>query len=196
MGFEKVNESPEWLKEKQITRKELEILKEILPFYVINTLQEGISYRGIGVTEYGWPDNIWNTGVLKEQLFHSANLTLNYNLFMVERLEDMSNTCSQAHLDSNFYQYRDQERIVVYVDSRSNLVLSIFKHIRNSLAHGRFVLYPVGDDFIFVMESVDHSRKDLVVKARMVLRASTLIRWMEIIRKGPEDVVRRKQKKK
>lgn len=196
MSLLKVNDNPSWLNTKQLTKKELEILKEILPFYVINTLQEGISYRGIKVTEYGWPDNIWSTGDLKEKLFYVANLTLNYNLFMVERLDNMSDVCHIAHFDNDFAKYRDQERIVVYVNSRTNLVLSIFKHIRNSLAHGRFMMYPSGNDTILVMESVDHNNKELVVKARMVLRASTMLKWMEIIRKGPEDIVKRKRKKK
>ena len=196
MSLLKVNDSPSWLNTKQLTKKELEVLKEILPFYVINTLQEDISYRGIKVTEYGWPDNIWNTGDLKEKLFYVANLTLNYNLFMVERLDNMSDICHIAHLDNDFALNLNQERIAVYVNSKANLVLSIFKHIRNSLAHGRFMMYSSGDDTIFVMESVDHSKKELVVKARMVLRASTLLKWMEIIRKGPEDVVKRKRKKK
>ena len=196
MSTLRVSDSPDWIDVKSFNRNELEVLKEILPFYVINTLQENYSYRGIPITNYGWPDNIWNTGEVKEQLFHVANLSLDYNLFVAERLEDMSDICSQAHLDSNFYQYRDQERIAIYVNSKSNLVLSIFKHIRNSLAHGRFVMVPTGDDTIFVMESVDNSRQGLVLKARMVLRASTLIKWMEIIKKGPVDVVKRKRKKK
>ena len=190
------SELPDWIQEKKFNRKELETLKEILPFYIINTLHESYSYRSIPVTEYGWPENIWNTGALKDQLFYVANLTMNHNLFVVERLEDMSGVCKQAHLDDQFYQYRDLERIVVYVNSRTNLVLSIFKHIRNSLAHGRFVMYPMGEDYMFVMESVDNSRGGLVVKARMVLRASTLMKWMEIIRKGPEESMQRKRKKK
>ena len=196
MSTLRVSEHPEWIDVKSFNKKELEVLKEILPFYIINTLQESYSYRGIPITNYGWPDNVWNTKELKEQLFHVANLSLEYNLFMANRLEDMDEICSKAHLDNNFYQYRDQERIAIYVNSNSNLVLSIFKHIRNSLAHGRFVMYPSGDDYILAMESVDNSRQGLVLKARMVLRASTLIKWMEIIKNGPVDVVKRKRKKK
>lgn len=196
MSTLRVSDHPDWIDVKSFNRNELEVLKEILPFYVINTLQENYSYRGIPITNYGWPDNIWNTGDLKEQLFHVANLSMGYNLFVAERLEDMSDICSQAHLDSNFYQYRDQERIAIYVNSKSNLVLSIFKHIRNSFAHGRFVMYSLGDDTMFVMESVDNSRQGLVLKARLVLRASTLIRWMEIIKKGPVENMQRKRKKK
>lgn len=130
----------------------LKTLKEILPFYFINTLHESYSCRSIPVTEYGWPANIWNTGVLKEQLFYVANLTINHNLFAVDRLGDMSEVCKQAYLDDQFYRYRDQERIVFYVSSRTNLVLNIFKHLRNSLAHGWFVMYPMGDDTMFVIE--------------------------------------------
>ena len=196
MSLERVNEHPEWILVKRFNRKELEALKEIFPFYVVNTLYDQYSYRGIPVSEYGWSDNVWNTGELKEQLFHVANLSLGHNLIMVERLDEMSEVCQRQHLGEDFYQYRDQERIVVYVNSRANLVMSIFKHIRNALAHGRFVLYPSGEDYIFVLESVDHALGDLVVKARMVLRASTLINWMNIITKGPQDVVKRKRKKK
>ena len=196
MSTLRVNERPEWIQVKDFNKKELEALKEILPFYVVNTLHESYSYRSIPVTEYGWPDNIWNTGALKEQLFYVANLTVEHNLFVVERLEDMSNVCLNAHMGNDFYQYRDQERIVVYVNSKTNLVLSIFKHIRNALAHGRFVMYPVGEDFMFVLESVDNSRQGLVVKARMVLRASTLIKWMNIVKSGPQEQMQRKRKKK
>ena len=57
-------------------------------------------------------------------------------------------------------------------------------------------MYPSGDDYILAMESVDNSRQGLVLKARMILRASTLIKWMEIIKNGPVDIVKRKRKKK
>lgn len=196
MSIERGSENPDWIVKKDFSRKELEMLKEILPFYVINTLQESYSYRSLSITDYGWPDNIWNTGVLKDQLFHVANLSLGYNLFVVDRLEDMSDACSNCHLGSDFYQYKNQERIVVYVNSRSNTILSIFKHLRNAFAHGRFVMYPLGDDYMFALESVDHSRNVLNVKARMVLKASTLLKWMEIIRRGPQEEYQRKRKKK
>ena len=195
MSEVRASEHPTWIQEKSFNKKELEILKEILPFYVINTLHESYSYRSMGVSEYGWPDNIWNTGALKDQLFHVANLTLNHNLFVVDALSNMSDACMQAHLGDDFYQYRDLERIVVY-DNHTNTVLSIFKHIRNALAHGRFVMYPMGDDYMFALESVDNHNRALVLKARMALRASTLIHWMNIIKKGSQEVVQRKRKKK
>ena len=196
MSTLRVNDHPEWIEVKNFTKKELEVLKEILPFYVVNTLHESYSFRSIPVTEYGWAENVWNTGALKDQLFYVANFTLEHNLFVVSRLEDMSDVCLDAHMGNDFYRYRDQERIVVYVNSRSNTILSIFKHIRNALAHGRFVMYPIGEDFMFVLESVDNSRQGLVVKARMILRASTLIKWMNIVKSGPETQMQRKRKKK
>ena len=161
MSEVRVSKQPSWIQEKKFNKRELEILKEILPFYIINTLHESYSYRSINVSEYGWPLNIWNTRVLKDQLFHVANLTLNHNLFVVDTLSDMSNFCMRAHFGDDFYQYKDQERIVVY-DNHTNIVLSIFKHIRNALAHGRFVMYPMGDDYMFAMESVDNHKEALV----------------------------------
>ena len=38
MSLEKVSDLPEWLNQKELTRNELEILKEIFPFYVVNTI--------------------------------------------------------------------------------------------------------------------------------------------------------------
>ncbi len=196
MSVLRVSDQTSWINIKDFNKKELEVLKEILPFYIINTLHESYSYRSIPITAYGWPENVWNTGVLKEQLFYAANLTLGHNLLVVERLDDMSEVCLQAHMGDDFYQYRDQERIVIYVNSRSNTVLSIFKHIRNALAHGRFVMYPFGDDFMLALESVDNHQRGIVVKARMVIRASTLISWKNIITNGPQETVKRKRKKK
>lgn len=191
-----INNNQGFLDVKEFNKKELEVLKEILPFYVINTIYEDYSYRSIPITNYGWEDNVWNTGILKDKLFYVANLNLNYNLFVVSRLDMMRNTLLQANMGDDFYLHRDKEKIVVYVNSRTNVVLSIFKHIRNALAHGRFMMYQIGDDYMFALESVDNSRHGLVVKARMLLKASTLLEWMKIIKKGPIEEIGRKRKKK
>ncbi len=191
-----VNNNQGFLDVKDFTKDELEILKEILPFYVINTIYEGYSYRSIPVTSYGWPDNIWNTGDLKDKLFYVANLNINHNVFIVSRLDMMREALVQADMGDNFYLNRRKEKIVIYVNSRTNLVLSVFKHIRNALAHGRFAMYKIGEDYMFALESVDNSRLGLVVKARMLLKASTLLEWMKIIKKGPTEEVGRKRKRK
>ncbi len=190
------SEHPLWINIKKFNRKELETLKEILPFYIINTIQDSYSYRGFSVEELGWPSNIWNTGALKDQLFHVANLTVGYNLRIAQKLDEMSDACKLAHLENDFYHNYHDERIAIYVDSHSNLVLSIFKHIRNALAHGRFIMVPMGDDYSFVMESVDNNKQTLIVKARIVLKASTLLKWKEIVLKGPQEENIRKRKKK
>ena len=57
-------------------------------------------------------------------------------------------------------------------------------------------MYPIGDDYMVVMESVDNSRQGLVVKARMILRISTLLKWKELIQNGPVEEIKRKRKKK
>lgn len=196
MNIERGSENPYWLNVKAFNKKELEALKEILPFYIVNTLHQSYSYRSISVNEYGWPENTWNTGILKDQLFHIANLTVGHNLFIAEKLDDMSLICEEANMGNDFYLHHDKERIIVYINSRTNLVLSIFKHIRNALAHGRFIMYPIGDDYMVVMESVDNSRQGLVVKARMILRISTLLKWKELIQNGPVEEIKRKRKKK
>ena len=57
-------------------------------------------------------------------------------------------------------------------------------------------MVPMGDDYSFVMESVDNNKQTLIVKARIVLKASTLLKWKEIVLKGPQEENIRKRKKK
>lgn len=193
----KVQSNPEWIKTKELKKKELEALKEIFLFYVINTPYDSYSFRSINVTEYGWPENVWSTNELKEQLYHIANLNFGSSLIKVEFLKDMESACELANLKEDFYKKRDKERVVVYVNSNSNTMLSIFKNMRNALAHGRFEMYPSGEDYIFVMESVEKNNNSYEVKARMVLRQSTLLEWIKIIKKGPQEkALKRKRTKK
>ena len=57
------------------------------------------------------------------------------------------------------------------------------------LAHGRIAMFEEQgtEDIVFVMENGIDSGADFQVKARMVLRKSTLLKWIDIITKGPQE---------
>lgn len=67
--------------------------------------------------------------------------------------------------------------------------MSLFHHIRCALAHGRIAMFEEQgtEDIVFVMENGSDSGADFQVKARMVLRKSTLLKWIDIITKGPQE---------
>lgn len=64
--------------------------------------------------------------------------------------------------------------------------LSLFFHIRNAFAHGRYNTVLDGDDVIFVMEDVTKPRKGMepgqkTCSARMIIKLSMLTKWMDLI---------------
>ena len=62
--------------------------------------------------------------------------------------------------------------------SSDNKVLCIFRHIRNSIAHGRYK--KIGEYIFFE----DLSRSGNVITARIVLKEETIIKWITIFSKG------------
>lgn len=76
---------------------------------------------------------------------------------------------------------------------RYNEFLSICYHIRNSFAHGRLAMYDYenGKDIVFVLEDGVKKNGEFQVRSRMVLKKSTLLKWMNILKAGKfssEDV--------
>jgi hypothetical protein len=62
--------------------------------------------------------------------------------------------------------------------------MSVFAHIRNSFSHGRLNMIDnvIENDYVFVMEDVHRGN----VTARIILRKSTLLRWINTIEQGFE----------
>ena len=90
------------------------------------------------------------------------------------------------NLSKGFHKNRKQERVVIH--NTSNFFQSLFIHIRNALAHGRYQIY---DDFL-VFEGAKKKRGQadrVIVRARGVIKIHTLEKWIEIIEAGPDQMV-------
>lgn len=59
--------------------------------------------------------------------------------------------------------------------------MSVFYHIRNAFAHGRFDFRILNNEKYYIMED---AYKDLKVSARMILKKQTLLNWIDIIEGG------------
>ena len=137
---------------------------------------------GKSLSEYGWKMPWSKPYYLNKQLKQAAT---NPNLlFSASKYEAMEETLEKAGLKDSFPSDFSMERICIY-DVKKNQFMSVFYHIRNSLAHGRLNMVDIGGECIFILEDFTGRGKDLVkVSARMILRKNTLLKWIEIIENG------------
>lgn len=161
-------------------------LKKIILFYVINTPCVKESSSGIPMSDYGWNKNVWQDGKLRNKLLSVANLAKDKTLFAGEKISDMKSVFENASMKKGFHKQRETEKIAFYKTSKyRNEMMSIFQHIRNSLAHGRLAMYDCdNDDVMFVLEDGVPKSTYFQVRSRMIIKKSTLLKWIDIITAG------------
>lgn len=158
----------------------------IYNFYVLYTPCEGPSYKWIPITRYGWSKKVWSQPALKDNLYAIADLKKGSTLCFAKKLEDIRDACRITIMGEGFHKDREIEKIAVY-KGNDNEVLCIFRHIRNSFAHGRFMIYENNNkETVYVIEDGIKKNGKLQVRARMILKKSTLLQWIEIITRRNE----------
>ena len=60
----------------------------------------------------------------------------------------------------------------------------MFYHLRNAFAHCRLNMVDVDGECVFILEDVVTSKGKNKLSARMILRKSTLLKWIDIIESG------------
>ncbi len=95
-------------------------------------------------------------------------------------------------MQDEFYRNIDRQ-LAVFVrirgDGNDSAWMSFFYHLRNAIAHGRFtVAVNSKGRQIFIFEDVKPTVKEgsQVVSARGVIEIDSLIRIIDIIKRGPE----------
>ena len=180
---------PAWLDTKISNTAFDEDFFQIILFYVFYSPCPKYATQGRTLQYYNWNDNPWKTNrYLKDKL--------NGNLFGEKRqyfrtasqISNLPEVFKKSELEEGFYNQRSTER-VAFLNCESNEYMSLFHHIRCALAHGRIAMYEddKNHDIIIVMENGCEKGKDFQVKARMVLRKSTLLRWAKTITDGPQE---------
>ena len=95
----------------------------------------------------------------------------------------------ESDLKNGFPEDSISEKIYIRVDD--NELMSIFRHLRNSFAHGRFNVIDSNGEQYFLFEDrstrIDKKKNTYPISARMILRESTLLKWIEIIEGGKKD---------
>lgn len=178
-----VNQTEDWL--RWIAPEEFEDreLFRIVVFFVFHSPCSGLSSMGRSLASYGWNAPWRKPYKLNCQLKQAST---NYSLvFSAESYDQLEDALEKANLGDDFTDDLITERIAIY-DKNKNQFMSIFYHIRNSLAHGRMNMIDNNGDCIFIMEDVVPNRNSdrLKLSARMVLRKETLLNWIHIIEGG------------
>ena len=97
----------------------------------------------------------------------------------------MKSVCQKIGMKKKFHDERTKEKIVIYKPPRYNEFMAILYHIRNALAHGRLAMYPIedGKDIMFALEDGIKRNAEFQVRSRMLLKKTTLLKWIDIIEK-------------
>ncbi len=158
-------------------------LFRIVIFFVFHSPCENLSSMRKSLLEYGWTSPWKKPYYLNKQL---RQVTSNYDLlFSVKSYDEMDTALEKADLKEMFPSDFSHERICIY-DKEKNQFLSVFYHIRNAFAHCRLNMVEVDRECVFILEDVVPNKKNnqLKVSARMILRKSTLIKWIDLIENG------------
>ena len=137
------------------------------------------------ISDYGWSAKWGNYKSPTSLNYILRRASTNFSLlFSATGNDDMFQACKKADLLEEFPNDMLKERMAISI-SDQNQVLSLFKHIRNAFAHSRFAMHDiVGGDYVLIFEDVSSDGKK--VSARIIIRKSTLIKWIDIIEAGPE----------
>ena len=192
--------APNWVNDKleMVFSKNFQ---RIIEFYVFSTPCSLVSssVTGMNNRRRTWGDKPWNNTKLKHYLLRAAKLKEDVNYIKatgdkkrksdntIVTPSDMQEKIRSCGLNDRFHTKRDKNRIVFISSGKSAEFLDIFFYIRCALAHGRFRIYEA-DDPIYVLEAAEKHKIDketkALVKARMVLKESTLLEWARIIDTG------------
>lgn len=150
----------------------------IVMFYILRSPCKKGSYNPIKLENYGWK-NPWHGKTLKNLLKVTAGF-MEKTYFYAEAQRDFKKLWAGSGFDDDFYNLTGKELVVFTHVGESNPYLDLLHHIRNSLAHGRFTATKYKSEYYIYMEDVKTESGKLIVNARIILKRSTLIKWIDI----------------
>lgn len=185
--YEKVltEQKSQWI----ILDDDLEIVKSeissIYLFFVLFSPTPQYCTQKRDLQYYGWSKRPWYSRRYLKKKLDDSFFQNKYLFKVAKEMEELPAALRKAHLDGDFYKDTITERVAFFL-SDSSEYMSLFYHIRCALAHGRVAIQKVDNDFVFIMENGVNSGNRFLVKARMIIRRSTLEKWISIILSGPD----------
>lgn len=169
-----------WINYKSYDSLNNEDFWKIITFYIFHTPCKGLSAQGKLLKDYGWNKPWKKPYKLNFQLKQaSTNFKL---LFSAKTRSNMSEALEKSNMLDDFPSNVLTERICIH-DNKKNQFISVFYHVRNAFAHGRFSIINKNGEEIFILED----QYQQIITARMILRKKTLLNWINIIESGEKE---------
>lgn len=188
------NIHPVWLDTVVPAEYEDEGLYEIILFFVIHSPCNGQSSKGISLNERGWKAKPWySPKYLKEKIDKAIFGDKQKMIKMVDSKNKLLPEIKALDLEDDFFNHRKSQRalyVKISYKGCESEYMSLFYHIRNSLAHGRLAMYPAkNNDITFVMEDGKQVGKEsddkFEVSARIIVNKSSLLRVIDLLKNPP-----------
>ncbi len=178
------NRNATWLQWIAPERFNDEDLFRIVIFFVFHSPCSDLSSMAKTLTEYGWSSPWHKPYYLNKHLIQAS--TNSKLLFSASKYDEMSEVLTKANLLDDFPSDFSTERICIY-DHEKNQFMSVFYHLRNAFAHCRLNMVDDNGECVFILEDVVKYKDRLKVSARMIIRKSTLLKWIDIIEGGEKE---------
>lgn len=167
-------ENLDWIKFNPVRIPESQAFRKIIEFYLFNTpLREKNFYQAKTMADYGWEKSKLSN--LKQRLLYDIQLKQRFYYF--KTLDQVQQSIINNKILGNKHTYRE---IIIFLNNRKSIVESVLSLIRDAFAHRSFEVVPKMDENYYFMANV-HNEK---TKGRLILKESTLLRWIEIIKNG------------
>ena len=178
--------NPDWIRWIAPEHFNDQDLFKIVIFFVFHSPCSNLSSMGKTLDEYGWSAPWRKPYYLNKQLRQASLYEL--VVYSAKGYNEMDVALEKADLKETFPSDFSRERICIY-DNQGNQFLSVFYHIRNAFAHCRLNMGEVDGDCVFIFEDVQPKKNSnqLKVSARMILRKSTLLKWIDLIENGARE---------
>lgn len=162
--------------------------QRIIDFYVLHSPCKISSYTPHTIESFGWR-NVWQSSTFRKTFDAVPGFVENDTFRWHESKNHFLEMWSDADW-GDFFEIENKEFAVIIKAGETSQRMDLFHHIRNAFAHGRFAVKKVNKEYYIYFEDVTNisGYSGLFVNARMCLKKSTLIEWLNIFEKKSEAV--------
>lgn len=156
--------------------------QKILSFYLFKIPVKDVSSLSIEFSDYGW--NKYNyrklLTLMKESLIATlpkskSKLAKDNILFYPLKSSD------DVEIVLNSVKEENSSAYIIFKLTSTSKLESIFRHIRNSFAHGNFYIDSKRN---YHLEDYYHDK----YTSKILLNEKTLLAWIDVITRGPKDL--------
>ena len=173
---------PSWIDTESTETLGNGVLEDLVMFYVVYCPCKQYATQGRNLSYYKWKDKPWSPyRYLKCALDADAK---GFKCKIATEWYNLKQVLDDNGLSGNDWCESNKE-YAIYSNVESNEFMSMLYHIRCAFAHGRFTIKQYENEKYYCFENGIPQGKSFLVKARMVIKESTLLRWRTTISSGP-----------